>query len=146
MSGLTGKRCIGLVRCATGHFNALAKQATALRKFALANQMTWVDHTTVIGAVGCENQIVRRLAGRKIAANEFDVILVQRWDRLTRRGWFAAAAMLFDLNRVGIKVIAIEQEPVGSNSVFGHLFSGMDGKNEKQAEAAHPNHPPTNDS
>jgi DNA invertase Pin-like site-specific DNA recombinase len=116
---LIGKQCVGYVRSATVNVDSLAKQSAAIRRFAAANQMVLTDEVEVVcGSPRNEEDFVQTFANRKRDRNDFEVVLVASWDRLTRSGYWQAQKITSSLQKLGVAVIAVEGDQDGSECAW----------------------------
>ena len=107
---LMGKRCINLVRCSTDQQaeTSIPAQLELLYKFATAMGMTHVDDIVLDGVSGSKpgnREDIQQLIARKQSKNDFEVLLVQTEDRLTRGGPAHAMWIQQELIRNGIQIV-----------------------------------------
>lgn len=106
---LKGKGFVCLVRSSDDEEGLSTKaQLLLLKKVGLAKGMVHVANEVLDGVTGSlpgRREDLQRLLRRKVDDNDFDVLLVQRCDRMTRGGSDHAFWFKFECKRVGITVI-----------------------------------------
>ena len=107
---LTGKRYINLVRCSTDQQaeTSIPAQLELLNIFAATMGMTRVDDIVLDGVSGSKpgnRDDIQKLIARKQTKNDFDVLLVQTEDRLTRGGAEHGMWIQQELIRNGIQIV-----------------------------------------
>ena len=105
-----GKRYINLVRCSTDQQTetSIPAQLELLNAFAAARGMIHVDDVPLEGVSGSKpgnRDDLQQLIDRKRQRNDFDVLLVQTEDRLTRGGAIHGGWVQHELTRHGIQVV-----------------------------------------
>lgn len=107
---LAGKRYINLVRCSTDQQTetSIPAQLALLNGFAAARGMIYRDDVILDGVSGSKpgnRDDLKQIIDRKIQKNDFEVLLVQTEDRLTRGGAGHGAWMQHELERQGIELV-----------------------------------------
>ncbi len=107
---LAGKRYINLVRCSTDQQTetSIPAQLELLNRFATGHGMIHVDNIVLDGVSGSKpgnRKDIDQLLTRKQSKNDFDVLLVQTEDRLTRGGTQHAMWIQQELIRHGIQIV-----------------------------------------
>jgi len=107
---LFGKRYINLVRCSTDQQTetSIPAQLDLLNEFAATRGMIHVDDVILDGVSGSKpgnRDDLQALIERKKQRHDFDVLLVQTEDRLTRGGAGHGAWMQHELERHGIELV-----------------------------------------
>ncbi|MGC8624055.1 MAG: recombinase family protein [Phycisphaerae bacterium] len=107
---LKGKRYINLVRCSTDQQaeTSIPAQLELLNNFAAAIGMTRVDDIVLDGVSGSKpgnRDDIQQLIARKQTKNDFDVLLVQTEDRLTRGGAEHGMWIQQEFIRNGIQIV-----------------------------------------
>jgi len=108
---LAGLRCLGHTRSSTSgqaeHSNE--QQEQILKRFALEHDMVWVGVEHARGVSGSKidgRDDIERLFERAQSAKDFDVLLVQSYDRLTRGGADHGGFLLFKFAQLGVRVVS----------------------------------------
>lgn len=112
---LRGKRCVGLVRTSTMSQteNGLGQQLMICRKFAEERGMIWVDTESAPGvsAYQTENRWdIDNIFARKRRGEQFEVVVVQEYSRLTRGGVDHGGFLLWEFAKMGLTVVSATQD------------------------------------
>jgi DNA invertase Pin-like site-specific DNA recombinase len=116
---LSGKRCIGLVRCSTAGQadTSIPDQIAALKQFAEKHGLIIVDIIILEGVSGSipgNRDDLQQLIDRKRRQDDFEVLLVLDTTRLTRGGTDHAGHIHFVFGAEGVEIVyALEQLPEG---------------------------------
>ena len=107
---LFGKRYINLVRCSTDQQTetSIPGQLELLNQFAAAHGMVHVDDVVLQGVSGSKpgnRDDLDQILDRKRLKNDFEILLVQTEDRLTRGGARHGIWIKYELEKVGVSVI-----------------------------------------
>jgi len=125
---LAGKRYIRLQRCSSAAQadTSIDDQRKVIEAFASHHGMIFVDEVVlegVSGSVPGNRTDIGSLIQRKNERDDFDVLLVHDFSRLTRGGVEHAHSISFSLNSAGIELIsATDSIPDGP---FGSVFTSI---------------------
>lgn len=108
---LRGKRYIAYARCAcaTGSALALRKQVRLIRQFGDSLDMQCVDEVRLV-ANGCQPSLradLRDLLARKRKRDDYDVLIMEDFARLTRTGRGPEIEAKF--GKCGIRIVYVTQ-------------------------------------
>ncbi len=122
---LKGLRYINWARCSTGGQTetSIPDQINMLNGFGTHHQMTHVGDMILEGVSGLSPvgyEKVQELVARKQERNDFDVLLIHDFSRLTRRGPIDGGRIIADLRDVGVRVISINDDI--PNDEFGEVY------------------------
>ena len=119
---LEGKRCVVMLRCSTDQQTetSIPAQRELLADFARTHGMSIVGEINLEGVSGSKpgnRPDLQELTNRKEIANDFEVLLVQTEDRLTRSGSGHAIWIQEELQQRGIQIVyASSDTPEGQFS------------------------------
>lgn len=106
-------RYISLLRCASAQqaVENLIRQRHSIQKFAAQNDLVRVDEMALAGVSARDTRReVHALIRRKLSKDDYDVLLITDWSRLTRRGFLHAERIRHRLLAVGVRVLVAEGE------------------------------------
>lgn len=128
-----GLRCVGLVRTSTkGQTeNGIQQQLEACHRFAEAKGMIWVDAERAPGVSAYQTQDrddIERIIARRRAGEDFQVVVVFDYSRLTRGGVDHGSFLLWQFTQVGLSESSGRPRATGARSSSAFETSPMDGK------------------
>src|SRR4051812_34515826 len=108
---LRGLRCVGLARTSTkGQAeNGIGQQLDVCRRFAEAAGMIWVDAESAAGVSGYQTRSrddIDRIIERKERGDDFQIVVVHDYSRLTRGGVDHGSHLLWRFTQVGLRVVS----------------------------------------
>lgn len=113
VSHLKGRRYVNLIRCSKDEQadTSPKDQAKVLHEYAAEHGMLHAGEDIVLegisGSAPADRTDIELIISRKRARNDFDILLVQDFSRLTRGGVGHGSALQFDLATEGIEVVFV---------------------------------------
>ena len=108
--GLRGKRYIAYARCAAkdGSGPRLQEQVRLIRQFGDSLGMRCVDEVRLAGISGGAPALrtdLRELLARKLARDDFDVLIMEDFARLTRTGLDSGSEIEAQFRKHGVQIV-----------------------------------------
>jgi hypothetical protein len=112
--GLRGKRYIAYARCAAkdGSATKLQEQVRLIRQFGDSLDMQCVDEVRLAGVSGGPPALradLRELLARKRERDDFDVLIMEDFARLTRTGLEGGLEIETEFGRCGVQIVYLTE-------------------------------------